>query len=83
MKQKHYAKWNKSYREKCMLCNFTFGIWKKVELIETKSKMVLPGARWWWEWVDVAQRVQTSICKMDQLEDLMYIWVTIGNNIAL
>ena len=73
MKRRHYAKLNKSYRERCILCNFTFGIWQKVELIETKSKMVFPGARWWWRWVDVAHSVQTLVCKMDQLEDLMYI----------
>ena len=69
----HYAKWNKSDRERQTLHGITY-IWnlkkrkkKKVKLIETESRMVvwLPGAGRLGKWRNTGQRAQTSSYKIN------------------
>lgn len=57
--QKHCAKWNKQDREKHILHVYVQS--KKVELIETESRMVVTISQGCGEKGDVGWRVQTSL----------------------
>ena len=51
-------------------------------LLETKSKMLAPGAEGLEKWRDISQRMKTSSYKMNNSKDLMYGIVIIVNSTA-